>query len=345
MSETILITSFLEPELVARIRDNWAGEVLYDPELVPTPRYACDHGGTRPELDGESRQRWSDMLRRAEICFDFDWWQPGSLFEHCPDLRWVQATSAGIGGFVQRHGLDRGDVVFTTAAGTHAVPLAEFAVTGALYVVKGLPELLERQRRHHWERYTADSLAGRRVTVVGMGAIGRAVATTFDALGCSVTGVGRPGGSRPELRGVAITDTESLDECLAATDVLVLATPLTSATTGLIDRRRLGLLPAGAVVVNIARGPVLDHDALHEALTTGLAGRGPLGGAALDVTDPEPLPADSPLWDLPRVLISPHSASTVASENATLTELFLDNLQRWRDGRPLRNRYQPELGY
>ncbi|HET7326367.1 MAG TPA: D-2-hydroxyacid dehydrogenase [Nocardioidaceae bacterium] len=345
MSETILITSFLEPDLVARIREAWSGEVLYDPALVPAPRYACDHGGDRPELDGADRQRWCSMLRRAEICFDFDWWQPGALLEHCPKLRWVQATSAGIGGFVQRHGLDRGGVVFTTAAGTHAIPLAEFAVTGALFVVKGLPELLERKRRHHWERYTTESLAGRRVTVIGLGAIGRTVARTFGALGCSVTGVGRSGGGRPELPGVSVTDTDSLDETLTVTDILVLATPLTPATTGLIDRRRLGLLPEGAVVVNIARGPVLDHDALVEGLTSGLAGHGPLGGAALDVTDPEPLPAESPLWGLPSVLISPHSASTVAGENATLTDLFLDNLQRWRDGRRLRNRYKPELGY
>jgi glyoxylate/hydroxypyruvate reductase A len=321
MTETVLITSYLEPELAEAIRAGWNGEVLYEPALLPRPRYVADHGGEKPALDAAGEQRWRALLARAEICFDFDWWQPGRLLENAPGLRWVQATSAGIGGFVQRYGLDRGEVVFTTAAGTHAVPLTEFALTGALYLIRGVPDLLDRQRRHHWERYTAASLAGRRVTVVGLGAIGRTVAATFALLGTTVTGVGRPGGSRPAVAGVTVTDTDQLDAVLARTDVLILAIPLTSATTHLLDRRRLDLLPDGAVIVNIARGQVIDADALADVLADGLPGGGRLGGAALDVTDPEPLPADSP------------------------TELFLDNLERWRTGRPLRNRYHPELGY
>ena len=345
MTETVLITSYLEPELVDQVRAGWEGEVLYHPELLPRPRYVADHGGDKPALDTGGEERWRGLLARAEICFDFDWWQPGRLLENAPRLRWVQATSAGIGGFVQRHGLDRGKVVFTTAAGAHAVPLTEFALTGALYLIKGVPNLAARQRRHHWERYTAASLAGRRVTVVGLGSIGRTAAAAFARLGTTVTGVGRPGGRRPGIDGVAVTDTGQLDAVLPATDVLILTTPLTPATNHLIDRRRLGLLPDGAVIVNIARGQVIDQAALAGVLADGLPGGGRLGGAALDVTDPEPLPADSPLWDRDDVLISPHSASTVATENQTLTELFLDNLARWRAGQPLRNRYQPELGY
>jgi phosphoglycerate dehydrogenase-like enzyme len=340
MSETILITSYLEPELVERIRGGWDGSVLFDAELVPQPQYVADHGGKRPELDDAGKAAWRGMLEQAEICFDFDWWQPGQLRRNCPRLRWVQATSAGIGGYVQRYGLDGGDLVFTTAAGTHAVPLAEFALTGALYLLKGVPDLLDRQRRHHWERYTTSSLAGRSVTVVGLGEVGRHVARTFAALGARVVGLGRPGGSRPELPGVTVRDTDALDEVLPQADVLVLSTPLTPQTTRLLDRRRLGLLPAGAVLVNIARGPVVEQDALVDLLRNGR-----LGGAALDVTDPEPLPADSPLWDMANVLISPHSASTLVEENSVLVELFLDNLQRWREKRPLRNLYQRDRGY
>jgi glyoxylate/hydroxypyruvate reductase A len=353
MTETVLITSYLEPELVDRVRGAWSGEVLYEPDLLPRPRYVADHGGEKPALDAAGERRWRALLAGAEICFDFDWWQPGQLLENAPRLRWVQATSAGIGGFVQRYGLDRGPgrgpglepVVFTTAAGAHAVPLTEFALTGALYLIRGVPDLLERQRRHHWERYTAASLAGRRVTVVGLGTIGRTAAATFAQLGTTVTGVGRPGGSRPALAGVTVTDTDQLDALLPATDVLILTVPLTPDTTHLLDRRRLGLLPAGAVIVNVARGQVIDQEALADVLADGLPGGGRLGGAVLDVTDPEPLPAGSPLWDRSDVLLSPHSASTVGTENQTLTGLFLDNLERWRTGRPLRNRYQPELGY
>jgi glyoxylate/hydroxypyruvate reductase A len=340
MSDTILITSFVEPDLVDRIRSAWNGDVLYQPHLLPRPNYEADHGGVKPELDEAAEAEWRDLLGRAEICFDFDWWQPGQLLDNCPKLRWVQATSAGIGGFVRRYGLDRADLVFTTAAGTHAVPLAEFALTGALYLIKGVPELLDRQRRHNWSRYTTRPLHGKHVTVVGLGRIGRHVATTFAALGTHVVGVGRPGGSSPELPDVTVIDTDALDTVLPDTDVLILTTPLTEQTTHLIDRHRLDLLPDGAVVVNIARGAVLDQAALVDVLAEGR-----LGGAALDVTDPEPLPDDSPLWDRSDVLISPHSASTLASENAVLVDLFTDNLARWREGRPLRNVYRPDLGY
>lgn len=340
VSETIVVASYLEPELVERIRAAWDGPVLFEPQLVPRPRYVADHGGDKPQLDAVQEARWRDLLGQAEICFDFDWWQPGALLENSPKLSWVQATSAGIGGFVRRYGLDRSDVEFTTAAGTHAVPLAEFALASALYFVKGVPHLLAQQHDHRWQRYTTRSLAGRAVTVVGLGAIGRQVVETFAAMGARVTGVARPGGRRPETSAAEVVDADHLDDVLPVTDVLVLATPLTDATTGLMGAGRLALLPADAVLVNIARGPVLDHVALLEQLAGGR-----LGGAALDVTDPEPLPPDSPLWDLPNVLISPHSASTVDRENAVLVELFVDNLARRRDGRPLRNVYSRELGY
>lgn len=340
MKETVLVTSYLEPELVDRIRSTWDGKVRYEPDLVPTPRYIADHGGVKPELDAAAEDRWRELLGSAEICFDFDWWQPDRMLDNCPKLRWVQATSAGIGGFVRRHGLDSGDVLFTTAAGTHAVPLAEFALTGALYLIKGVPELLDRQRRHNWERYTTHALHGKHVTVVGLGHIGRHTASMFAALGTHVTGVTRPGGSTPTLPGITVIDTAALDTVLPRTDVLVLAIPLTPDTEHLIDRHRLDLLRDGAVVVNIARGPVLDQAALEDVLATGR-----LGGAALDVTDPEPLPADSPLWDRSDVLVSPHSASTLASENDLIVDLFVDNLRLWREGRPLRNVYRPDLGY
>ena len=346
MNETILVCTYLEPEHVERIRAAWDGEVLYEPALLPRPRYQGDHGGDKPTLDEAAERQWRQLLARAEIAFDFDWWQPGELLVNAPNLRWIQATSAGIGGYVQRLGLDSSELVLTTAAGTHAVPLAEFALTGALHLVRGVPDLLQRQQERRWERYTAEGLAGKRVTVVGMGSIGRKVAATFAALGTTVTGVGRPGGSRPDGESLdRFVDTDALATVLPETDVLVLSTPLTPATEGLITRELLGSLPDGAVVVNIARGPVLDNAALVDLLEHGLPNGGRLRGAALDVTDPEPLPTDSPLWGRPDVLISPHSASTVAAENTLIVDIFLDNLDRWRAGQQLRNLYHRDHGY
>ena len=337
---TILISTYLEAEHVDRIRAAAPGEVLYDPALVPAPRYSNDHGGIRPVLGDDDNARWSAMLAAADIAFDFDWRAPADLLTSAPALRWLQATSAGIGGFVRRHGLDTGDVVFTTAAGTHADPLAEFAVTGALHFVKDVPGLLAAEREHHWERHVSGQLRGRRATVVGIGAIGRRVAELYTLLGLQVTAVGRPGSSYDVAAGVVVATTDELDEVLPATDVLVLACPLTDETLDLINASRVALLPAGAIVINIARGQVIDETALTAALTSRH-----LAGAALDVFHAEPLPTDSALWDLPNVLVSPHSASTAANENAVLTDLFLDNLQRFRSGAPLRNVYRSDRGY
>ena len=335
----VLIASYLEPAYVARIAAvDPAVTVLYKASLVPAPRYQCDHTGSPRTLSDADQARWESMLAAADVSFDFDWQSPSSLPTRAPRLRWVQGTSAGIGALVQRTGLDRADLVMTTAAGIHAVPLAEFAVTGALYFVKGVPSLRARQRAHSWERYTTSQLAGRVVTVVGLGGIGRQVVSAFAALGTHVIGVGRPERTY-EVPGAASVVSDVLD-VLARTDILVLCCPLTPETEGLIGAPELDLLPDEAILVNLSRGRVVDEAAMTEALRSGR-----LSGACLDVFEVEPLPADSPLWDLDNVLLSPHSASTVVSENAALTELFCDNLRRYLDGMPLRNVYQRELGY
>jgi phosphoglycerate dehydrogenase-like enzyme len=315
-------------------------DVLYAPELLPVPRYEADHHGPPRQLTSAQLDTWRSLLSAAHISFDFDWWAPADMARNCPDLRWVQATSSGIGQFVERTELDRSDLIFTTAAGTHAVPLAEFALTGVLYFVKELPELAERQAARRWERYTTRQLAGRRVMVVGLGQIGRKVAGLFSAMGVEVWGVTRDPRTLNVASVTRAVDVSSMDELLPEVDAIVLCCPLTPQTKGLLDERRLRLLPAGAVVVNIARGPVIDEPAL-----TGALADNHLGGACLDVATVEPLPRESPLWGMRNVMISPHSASTVDTENAALTDLFCENLRRWLDGQPLRNLYSREKGY
>jgi phosphoglycerate dehydrogenase-like enzyme len=338
---TVVIGSYIEPDLARRIEQaGHVARVVYEPGLLPVPRYTCDHHGPRRELSDADLDRWRALTAEADVYFDFDWLDPAAMPVHSPRLRWIQATSAGIGGFMQRTGLDGSGLLVTTAAGIHAVPLSEFAVMGALYFVKGLPHLRDRQRAHHWERFTTNQLAGRRALVVGLGGIGRKVAASFEALGAEVWGLGRTGGSY-EVPGVTrVITAAGLGEALPGTSVVVLACPLTKQTEGLIGARELALLPPDAVLVNVARGQVVDQAALVGALR---AGR--LAGACLDTYSVEPLPPDDPLWDLDNVIISPHSASTVATENAALVDLFLDNLGRLADGSPLRNVYVPARGY
>jgi glyoxylate/hydroxypyruvate reductase A len=338
---TVVIGSFLEEDLVSRIAAAYPGvRVIYQPDLLPVPRYPCDHTGPARPLSEGDLARWKALGAEADVYFDFDWFEPAAMASRAEQLRWIQATSAGIGGFMPRTGLDRSGIQVTTAAGIHAVPLAEFALTGVLHFVKGLPQLTEWQTAHHWERYTTRQLAGLRALVVGLGGVGRRVASSLAGLGVEVWGLGRVG-SVYDVEGVSrVVTRPDLDAMLPTTDIVVLACPLTDETRGLIGAAQLDLLPLDAVVVNIARGAVVDQEALIDSLR---AGR--IAGACLDVFADEPLPADSPLWDMPNVIVSPHSASTVSSENASLVDLFIDNLGRFMEGRPLRNLYDPERGY
>jgi len=337
----VLVASPLEPEHVARIEAaDPRVSVLYEPDLLPEPRYPCDHNGVPRSLSPAGLDRWAALRQRADVSFDFDWQAPGDMAANCPRLRWVQGTSAGIGGFLDRTGLADTPLVFTTAAGVHAIPLAEFALLGLLYFAKDMPLLARRQRERHWQRLAVGQLAGRRVLLVGLGGTGRAVARLLAAAGVEVTGTARTPRHRDAPGVASFVTPDQLCQVLPAVDALVLACPLTEQTRHLIAARELALMRPGAVLVNISRGQVVDEDALTAALSSGH-----LGGACLDVFETEPLPASSPLWQLENVIISPHSASTVAAENHLLAELFTDNLQRWLAGRPLRNVYDRTAGY
>ncbi len=337
----ILIASPLEPEQVARIAAAPGRiEVVFEPDLLPQPRYVADHKGIARELGPQQRQRWLDHLREADILFDFDWMAPERMVEHAPRLRWVQATSAGIGEMLRRTGLVESAILFTTAAGVHASSLAEFTLLGLLYFTRDVPRLQRMQRAHHWERYTNRELAGRRALVVGLGAVGGTIAKRLAGFGLEVWGSRRtPTKALPEgvTRVLPLADLASV---LGEVDALILACPLTSETERLIGAAELAAMRRGALLINVARGRVVDEAALIRALS-----EGHLGGAALDVAEVEPLPKESPLWDLPNVLISPHSASTVEPENARIVDIFLENLARYQGGQPLLNRFDPSRGY
>lgn len=336
----VLVCSFLEKEQVARIAAHPGVEVCYRPDLLPRPRYPCDHHGPAPDLTAAQRAEWATLLSEADVCFDFDWEEPAEMPARAPRVRWLQATSSGIGQFMGRSGLAGWDAVVTTAAGIHAQPLTEWALTGILYFVKDVPDLEARQAAHRWERMAMAGLAGRRALVVGLGHVGRAVATALGALGAEVWGMRREAGIS-QVAGISRTGTAAeLQELLRSCDIMVLATPLTPETFRLIGAAELAALGPDGILVNIARGAVVDEPALIDALRDRA-----IRGAVLDVAESEPLAPESPLWDLDNVLISPHSASTLATENVVLVDLFLRNLALFQAGEPLINRYDPARGY
>ena len=253
-------------------------------------------------------------------------------------LRWVHVSSAGVD-HVLTPALAASPVTVTNAGGVLDGSLAEYVLGLLLALVKDLPGTVLRQARQHWEHRSSGRLRGRRALVVGVGRIGTAVGELLAAVGVTVDGAGRTAraGSGPFGTVHAGHD---LPRVAAGYDVLVLAAPLTGATRDLVDRRVLAATRPGTIVVNVARGELLDSDALLDALHDGH-----LGGAALDVFRDEPLPAGHPLWSAPRTIVSPHMAGDHHAWRADLRTVFLENLDRFVRGAPLRNVVDKELGY
>jgi len=345
----VLIASPLEAELAARIQAaDPRAEVLFEPDLLPPARYPGDHRGD-PSFarDAEGEARWRALLDRAEVLFGVPEDSTEGLAEvvnGLPRLRWVHATSAGAGEQVGKAGLSPDAlerVVITTSSGVHAVPLAEFAILGLLAMAKELPRLIEDQRARAWPevRRPVRELSGQTLFLLGLGDIGREVARLGKALGMRTVGFRRTEGPPPEWVD-EVHGPQRLAELAGQADAMVVSLPMTEQTAGLVDRATIERLPASCIFVNIGRGGVVDEPALIDALRDRR-----IAGAVLDVFATEPLPADSPLWTLPNVLVTPHAAALSARENERIAELFADNLRRYLDGRPLRNVVEPGLYY
>jgi len=342
---TVLIASYLEPGHVERIRAvDERLRVVYTPELLPQPRYPADHVGKVAPRTPEQEAAWRALLAKADILFDFDYTNLTDLPDLAPNVRWVQASGAGIGQLVHRMGYAERmpNTVITTASGVHARPLSEFVIMVMLMFSRNIFRIQEQQARKHWERLAGTDLAGRTLGIIGMGHIGVDVARMSRPFGLRIVGTKRQiAGIDP--RSLSLDELYSppdLDKVLRQAEFLVLCAPHTYETENLIAARELALMPKGAVIINIARGAEINEPDMIEALRSGH-----LGGAALDVFAEEPLPVTSPLWDMPNVLISPHSASTSDRENERITNLFCANLRRFLNGEPLNNILDPERLY
>lgn len=343
MHQRIFISTPLEQAQVDRIAavDPGRIEVLYAPDLLATPRYVGEHRYANPERTGDALARWRAMLGEAEILFDLP---SAEDLPFARKLRWVQTTSTGVGPSVARLGLDKTDVLVTTARGVHARPLAEFVIMSLLVHFRGLRHLDAEQRAHGWVRYCGEGVAGRTLVLLGAGDLARGTALVARALDMHVIALARDAARARAHNDVfhEILPVSALHAALARADALVITVPHTKDTERLIDDAALRACKPGIAIVNIGRGVVIEEPALIDHLRSGQ-----VGFAALDVTTVEPLAADSPLWDMPNVLISPHSASTVRGENAAITDIFLHNLRCWLDGRlgEMRNVLDKQLLY
>ncbi len=250
------------------------------------------------------------------------------------NLRWLQIFNAGFDHPVFQRFLERG-VRMTNAAGASGVPIAQSAIAGLLMLARGFPAWLEAQSRRAWETRGDDEgpteLAEQTLVVLGLGGIGREVARLGQALGLKVIGVRR----RPLEPGDPVDECvtpDRLAQVLPRADWLAITCPLTEETHGLIDAEALAALPRGAHLLNVARGEIVDETALIDALR-----KQDLAGAYLDVFETEPLPETSPLWDLPRVIITPHNSGASRGNEARRRAVFVANFERWCRGEPLLN--------
>lgn len=255
------------------------------------------------------------------------------LTEHAT-IKWVQLPSAGIERFNDSLKA-RPDIDWTSAKGAYALPVAEHALALTLALLRELPT---RVRARSWARATGTSLHGLRVMVVGAGGVGLEAARLMQCFDTHVTMVRRL--PKPVPSADATIGLDQLRDQLPTTDVVVLAAALTPHTRHMLDADSLALLPSHAIVVNVGRGGLIDTDALVQALSDG-----ELAGAALDVTDPEPLPDGHPLWEEPRALITPHAADTFEMIQPLYAERVGENIKRLITGDELTGVVDPEAGY
>ncbi|TQN28315.1 phosphoglycerate dehydrogenase-like enzyme [Haloactinospora alba] len=271
----------------------------------------------------------------------------GALADAWPkadSLRWVHAATAGVDTLVFGDLADS-DVTVTNSRGVFDQPIAEYVLGLVLAFAKDIPATLASQRERTWRHRETERAGGKHALVVGTGPIGRATARQLAAVGMTVEGAGRtPRSSDPDFTTVAAASLDapepSLAPALERADYVVVAAPLTPATRGLVDARALERMKPTARLINVARGPLVVEDDLARALAAG-----EIAGAALDVTETEPLPDSSPLWDTPGVIVSPHMSGDVTGWRTELTTLFRDNLDRFLSGAELRNVVDKRRGY
>jgi phosphoglycerate dehydrogenase-like enzyme len=334
----VVVATPLREELCALIEEREPRiQLVRDQSLLAPQRHAGDHNGD-PSFTRTAEQQasYDELVDSAEALYGLPDESGKALHrtvEANPKLRWVHTMPAGGGSQVKSAGLNDEQlnrIQFSTSAGTHAQPLSEFVLFGILAGAKHLRTLERDQAKHHWPAHRTETrqVSEMTILVVGLGGIGRKSAEVLLALGANVIGV-----HRHDVEGFeTVIPVEQLADAAATADAIVLALPGTDQTHKLLSREVLAGVKPGITIVNVGRGTTVDEDALIEALQDGR-----VGFAALDVTYKEPLDTASPLWDLPNLLLSPHSAALNSNEDRRIAELFADNATRLLDGRPLRN--------
>lgn len=305
------------------------------PELVQTMRFRPDDKGLGPE----DIARIKRQLAEADILFGHNT-VPGEFLDAAPRLKWFQVINAGVERLAAEGALSRGFAV-TNASGLAAVPIAEWVMCMLLMLVKDIHRHVRAQAERKWDWGFTGDLTGQTLGIVGMGAIGRETARLAAAFRMRVLATRRTiEGAMKDDYCEEVLPYSQLDRLLTESDYLVLCVPLTPETRHMIGAAELAKMKPTSAILNIARGSVIDQEALIRALKEGT-----IAAAALDVTDPEPLPPESELWGLANVIITPHISGAVKGYGHRAAEIFLANLERWVKGEQLQQLVSAKRGY
>jgi phosphoglycerate dehydrogenase-like enzyme len=255
-------------------------------------------------------------------------------------LKWLHLPSAGADRFAKRELFYHSDCRLTCSRGVFGIPISEHVVCMLLSFSRAMPSYTEQRKQKVWQRlFRETDFFSSTVGIIGMGNIGTEVARRVRAMGARVIGVKRRPEIKPEFAD-AVYGEEGIDRVLEQSDYVVIALPFTKRTRGIISRERIEKMKPGAYLINVARGGLVDQEALIEALESDK-----LAGAGLDATDPEPLPQDNPIWLMPNVILTPHTSASSPTNDARRFEIFTGNLRLYLAGEPLINQVDFDEGY
>ena len=298
-----------------------------------------DLSRTEQKGDSVSQEKLDALLAEAEVFFAFR--LPRNVIARSPRLKWIQVMSAGVNVQLLDTDLRQSPVMMTNVSGIHATPISEFVLGLMLMFVKQAPLYFQSKQERQWRRLAPSVLRSKTVGVVGLGSIGQEVARLAKAFGMRVLATRRSAKQVGRARYVDIMlPKEQLQRLLAESDFVVLALPLTAETTKFIGEEELRTMKSTAYLINIARGGIIDEEALIRALDEGW-----IAGAGLDVFATEPLPRDSRLWELPNVILSPHISGAMEDYASQATGVFCENLRRYLKGEKLLNLVDKKKGY
>ena len=288
--------------------------------------------------DNSVKEKLDAILAEADVIYGLI--PPRDLLARAPRLKWIQVTSAG----VDRHRdteLWRSRITLTNVSGIHATPIGEFILQFMLMFAKGAPRGFQMKQKREWQRYPSTVLRGKTLGIIGLGHIGREAARLAKAFGMKVIATRRSAKKAGTARHVdRLLPAGEMPSLLKESDFVAVCTPFTPETRHLIGEKELKMMKPTAYIINIARGGIIDEAALVKALDEKR-----IAGAGLDVTEREPLPTESRLWDFPNVILSPHVSGGQEDYMTRATELFCDNLRRYLAGKKLRNVIDRKKGY